>query len=267
MSQAPLERGVRNNNALHMARVVARIVGGVPVDNEHPDCCLVGQSFPNGTEGWFCTGVLVHPRIVLTAGHCHTPPRTRANTVALGADDQNRLGQAEILAVRRAAVHPVYRQTSLHSDLTVLVLRRDATTAPVPIATSDELNTATQTLLVGFGNDDVNSTRGFGRKRKVEVNITSIRRAASDDLDAAEVGLGYESDVEFVAGGEGFDSCNGDSGGPAYIMVNGQKKLAGLTSRGTDTATRACGDGGIYTRVDKHMDFVVDVARQAGITL
>src|SRR6185436_16256848 len=52
ISQAPLERGLRNTNAVHMAKVIARIVGGVKVDNEHPDCCLIGHAFSNGTRGW-----------------------------------------------------------------------------------------------------------------------------------------------------------------------------------------------------------------------
>jgi secreted trypsin-like serine protease len=267
VAEAPLERAARNRNALNMAKVMARIVGGVPVDNEHPDCCLIGQTFPNGTTGWFCTGVLIHPRVVLTAGHCHVPPELRVNTVALGADDQNRLGNAEVLSVRRVVVHPVFRQTDLHSDMAVLILRREASTEPVPIATSAEIHAAAETLLVGFGNDDFNSTRGFGRKRKVEVDMVAVRRTPGDDLDAQENRFGFESDLEFVAGGEGFDSCNGDSGGPAYISVEGRKKLAGLTSRPTADATRLCGDGGIYTRVDQHMDFVADVARRAGIDL
>jgi secreted trypsin-like serine protease len=187
--------------------------------------------------------------------------------VALRADDQNQLANSEILSVRRAAVHPLYRQTRLFGDMTVLILRKDAQTAPVPVASTSELNEARETLLVGFGNDDIHSTRGFGRKRKVEVDITAIRRAAEQDLDNDEARLGFESDLEFVAGGEGFDSCNGDSGGPAYISIDGVKKLAGLTSRATETATHPCGDGGIYTRVDKQMDFVADVAKTAGISL
>lgn len=267
VSEAPLERGVRNNSALEMARVMARIVGGVKVDNEHPDCCLIGQSFSNGARGWFCTGVLIHPRVVLTAGHCHVPPSTLINTVALQADDQNKLQNSEIISVRRTVVHPLYQQTQLNGDISVLILRKDAKTTPVPVASSDEMAASKTTLLVGFGNSDIHSTTGFGRKRKVSVNITHLRRAATDNLDESEAELGFESDLEFVAGGEGFDSCNGDSGGPAYIIVDGVKKLAGLTSRATETAVNPCGDGGIYTRVDKHLDFVADVAKKAGIKL
>lgn len=267
INEAPLARAVRNEHALHMAKVLTRIVGGVEVNSEHPDCCLIGESFPNGASGWFCTGVLIHPRIVLTAGHCQAPPDINITTVALGADDQNRLGQAEIIPVYRKVVHPLYRQTQLHGDMTVVILRRDSSVTPVPVATTAELQAAEETLLVGFGNSDVHSTKGFGRKRKVEVDITHIRRSAGDHMEEVEESLGFDADIEFVAGGEGYDSCNGDSGGPAYVTVLGRKKLAGLTSRATETATNPCGDGGIYTRVDQYMEFIAQVAKDAGITL
>ena len=267
VSEAPLERGLRNRRAVEMAVVLARITGGVEVNDEHPDCCLIGQSFANHTLGWFCSGALIHPRIVVTAGHCHQPPETTINTVALGADDQNKLGGAEIVSVKRAVVHPLYTQTRQFGDMTVLILRTDAKTTPVAVASSEEVGAATKTLLVGFGNDDLASTKGFGRKRKVEVDITAVRRKPTDDFDTLETQLGFESDLEFVAGGEGFDSCNGDSGGPAYIMVDGVKKLAGLTSRATETATHPCGDGGIYTRVDRQLEFITETAKKAGINL
>lgn len=272
MSQAGLERSARTNNAIDMAGLLARIVGGVPVaQGGYPECCLIGEKFTNGSISWFCTGVLVHPRIVLTAAHCHQPndPRfpSKANVVALNCEDKDRLGAAEIVSARRTRVHPKYPSLNPLHDIAVLVLRKNANVAPVGIASTDEINASTRTTLVGFGNSDVNATRGFGLKREVEVNITDIRRTAADDLDAAEDRLDFESDLEFVAGGNGFDSCNGDSGGPAYMMVGGVRKLAGLTSRATRTATNPCGDGGIYTRVDKNMDFVRDVANQAGITL
>jgi endonuclease G len=86
-------------------------------------------------------------------------------------------------------------------------------------------------------------------------------------LDKFEKKYGFESDYEFVAGGEGYDSCNGDSGGPAYIIVDGQRKVAGLTSRGIKSTFRPCGDGGIYTRPDAHKDFLDQIAYKFSINI
>jgi endonuclease G len=267
MSQAGLERAARTSNAHNLADRLARILGGTPVPKgKYPECCLIGQRFPNRSMQWFCTGVLIHPRIVLSAAHCHQPPGSVANVVALNCENEDQLGDAEIISARRTVVHPSYASSGLH-DISVLILRKDATVKPVQIASTDEISAATRTTLVGFGNDDVLSTRGFGIKREVEVDITHIRRTAADNLDDAEELLGFESDLEFVAGGNGYDSCNGDSGGPAYIRVGEERKVAGLTSRGTLTATQPCGEGGIYTRVDKNLDFIQNVAKQSGISL
>jgi len=264
MSQSNEESPATAQNAMAMAAEAFRIVGGVTT-TDFPECCLVGRKNSNGTLGWFCSGALIHPRIAVTAGHCFIPSN-RANIIALKASDQNHLQNAELCNISRLAQHPRYQQTHEFSDITVLILRTAARTAPVQVASTAELAAATETTLVGFGNDDVNSTRGFGVKRMVKVPITAIRRSPADNLDQQEQDLGFESDLEFVAGAPGHDTCNGDSGGPAYIFAGTAKRLAGLTSRATDQAEHPCGDGGIYTRVDMHLDFIRQVAHDAGIT-
>jgi endonuclease G len=137
----------------------------------------------------------------------------------------------------------------------VLILQNDAPVPHVPIATTADFNAAQITTLVGFGRSEV----GSGVKREVNVNIDR-----PTDINEAETRLRFESDLEFIAGGRGFDSCNGDSGGPAYISSSNGRRVVGLTSRGFPPRG-TCGEGGIYTRVDVHSDFIKQVAQESGI--
>jgi len=259
---------MRAQRAAQSRKVLTRITGGVEVpEGKYPDCALVGHRNRNGSVDWFCTGALIHPRVVLTAGHCMDPGGGIVpNIVALSCVDMTRLSHAELVSAKTCVRHPAYG-SSIGNDISVIVLRKDAVTPAVKRATAHELGAAAETTLVGFGNSDFKSTRGFGRKREVSVDIHFLRRAAGDDLDDAEHELGFESDLEYTAGGEGFDSCNGDSGGPSYIDVGSHYQLAGLTSRALDTAQDPCGDGGIYTRVDVHARFISEVGARHDIAL
>lgn len=266
MAQSMQGRGERSAETERALRELQRIVGGREVDEgEFAECCLIGRRVTGGVR-WNCTGVLVHPRIVLTAAHCHRSVASRTNVVvALDAINQNALGNAELRRARRTVIHPLWNEFA--NDIAVIVLQDAAVTPPVPIATTAELSAAQRTRLVGFGRNDVFNTVGFGVKREVEVRITHLRRSQHDDLDEAEMELGFESDLEFTAGGGGFDSCNGDSGGPAYILADGGRKVAGLTSRPFSDFTNPCGEGGIYTRIDANMGFVRQVAEANGVDL
>lgn len=243
------------SSGLSAAELLIRIVGGKKVQQgAYPECCLVGKRNNNGTQEWFCTGVLIHPRIVVTAAHCYDP--SYSYVVALNTVNQNSLSDAEIITAKKAIPHAGYQQTRKFYDISVLVLSKSAVTAPVAVASTSEINRARATTLVGFGNEDVYSTIGFGVKREVTVDIISIRTSPNENMDTEESQFDYESDLEFVAGGNGYDSCNGDSGGPAYIMIGGTRKLAGLTSRATAGAINPCGEGGIYSRIDVHDTFI-----------
>lgn len=212
------------------------IVGGTPT-SQFPDCCAVGDEVD-----YFCSGTLIAPNVVVTAEHCTNPKR-----VFLKGRDVSKPESGETINVKKSFSHP-------EVDLQVLVLEQDSTVKPRHIAQSAEVQ-GTQVTLVGFGTVDFDGTKGFGQKRRVTVPISSIDCGSAED--AAE--FGCQIGKEMVAGHRGLlrDSCRGDSGGPAYIRTPlGGLALAGVTSRGIRNTEKVCGDGGIYVRVDKFIDWI-----------
>lgn len=233
-------------NARELARrgfVGTRIVGGQAVrSQEYPDCVAVGCD-----NAWRCTGTLISPRAVVTAGHC----AECATRVFFGADVSRR---GTVVRVAERVRHPRYHQ-GRHNDLMVLVLQKEAAVPPRRLASARQVESTRDARVVGFGNTNQAGTLGYGRKRLVDVPIASPacrgRIRGRDDA----VSYGCDRGYELVAGKPLLerDTCSGDSGGPLYVAAKkGEWLLGGVTSRATDSALHECGDGGIYARIDRY---------------
>lgn len=202
-----------------------------------------------------CTGTLVAPTVVITAGHC----------VAGGAPDAVLVGASKLSQPAEGETIPVMKATEyLNSqntiDAGVLVLSRAATKAePRPIATGwakFDIQNGVQVQLVGFGTID----------RDANVSTDSLMEATTTitDYNCSKDGVGCNMlarpDGEFGAGGMGIDTCPGDSGGPVYLTTGYGTFVMGITSRGYDTNNYPCSEGGIYERPDKIVDWIEQTA-------
>jgi secreted trypsin-like serine protease len=209
------------------------VVGGSSVPaGAYPDVALVVAPMA------LCTGTLIAPDVVLTAGHCiETDPKE----VLIGSVDYTSAA-GEVIAVKKATAYPSWES---QFDVGVLVLEHASKAKPRPIAsacTAKDLEVGASVKLVGFG---LTSASGTGDNTKLnQADLTVIDPSCADDASCAAA---VAPNAEFIAGGGGKDSCFGDSGGPIYI----DDALIGVVSRGIGTSAKPCGGGGVYVRADR----------------
>lgn len=222
------------------------VIGGKTVDpGAWPDVVAV-----IGTEG-ACSGTLIAPDVVLTAGHCVDiqPKVVIANTVdyATAAGDR--------IPVKWARAYPNWEH---RYDVAVLMLDHVARPKPRAIATAclanEYLGARKPVQVIGFGLTSPSGTDDNTSLRLAEIPILDPRCASDPSCELSVVPNG-----EFTAGGRGTDSCFGDSGGPAMLTTRHGAALVGVVSRGLALPGAPCGNGGVYVRADKVVSWIQSV--------
>lgn len=196
-------------------------------DDGFGDVVLVG-----GTEAYWCSGVLIDKTHVLTARHC-------AHATRVG------LGHVASTAVPARVTH---RRMHPTLDIAVLTLASSVIAETHARRTHLDAEPPLGTIRVmGFGVRDHLRLTGFGTKRQIDVAVDgwgcTIARAHATGCRS--------SDELFVRGGQGNDTCLGDSGGPVFERADGTWRLLAITSRGARPRKVICGEGGIYVRIDR----------------
>src|SRR3954453_16715869 len=204
-----------------------------------------------------CTGTLVAPTFIVTAGHCSslTPG---AASVPLGQPGQlvtvsvgsNKPGQGQHPAVKRTIVNTNYNILNGDSyDVSLLELATPVSLPTVQVAGASETGlgaagragrTAT---IAGFG---VPSEGGNAPSvmQEAQVPITTDAYASN------AYGSSFDPKTMLAAGFPqgGVDTCQGDSGGPLLVPDGaGSFRLAGDTSWGEGCAQP--GKPGVYGRI------------------
>jgi len=194
-----------------------------------------------------CTGTLVAPDLVLSAGHCGQG----IDSVHLGSSNLVN-DPGEVFAVVESWVHPDFYATL---DVALYRLEAEASTEPVPLLRDclvDHLVDDAEAWIVGYGATDTYASERPLALHEAQVPIV--------DADCDNLGRGCNSEVspggELIAGGEGVDSCSGDSGGPLFLDTPDGVLLTGITSRAAVPVRVPCGDGGIYARADAVADWI-----------
>jgi secreted trypsin-like serine protease len=270
-----------------------KTVGGSPTTKDlWPGFVAVGAESPDKASAeYFCGGVLVDARTVITAAHCLNAatqdPASKAWSLKRAAstswplvvlanqDDLSKDGPSVVALVVDGGVYSEgdkrYSSDTMDrqfNDIAYLKLDRDV--AGPYVRLSGSLNTDPQVqghLLwaAGFGKtDQAEGMKAFQSRRGLNMTSAPAQKLSDvilqfkpQNLCARGNGATISDTMHICAGWDegGHDTCQGDSGGPLVALdSDGCPVVIGLTSFGKD-----CGAPqayGVYTRVSQYRDWI-----------
>jgi secreted trypsin-like serine protease len=213
-------------------------------------------------QSFLCTGTLVAPKWIVTAGHCSS--LTSEYGTPIGQPGQlievslgTNKAQTDLIPGQGPGVHPKVAAVHVNPnynfllngsgyDVSLLELATPVSLSSVKVAGRGEESlwkAGTMATIAGFGTTSEGGSLP-ARLQEAQVPITT------DAYAAGAYPSSFESKTQIVAGYPqgGVDTCQGDSGGPLLVpAAGGALRLAGDTSYGDGCARP--GKPGIYGRV------------------
>ena len=253
-----------------------RVVSGTPVNAvDHPGVVgirLTYIGFEDGALHWYsgvCTGTVLSPTRVLTAGHCAVDLAHGHLEVIAGRNDLSDDTSGFVARVKGAWTHPGYNYERLLTDpsavpvddITVLTLRDPLPAAYVPVTLAaqgaPDPAAGTPATVVGYGvTDEDRSDSGILRAGTVAVaaDITCS--------SVAQHGKRFDSNRMMCAGSPPVDHCLGDSGGPLFTGAANARVQVGMA----DWSDWDCGGArlGVYEALNHYSALVRQQVTQAG---
>ncbi len=223
------------------------IINGVP--DTDPDHRAVVAVYRNSRWWSFCSGTMIAPNVVLTAAHCYHRLFKDDYEILFGANAQE--------AVRRKVthiwVHPDYDPAFFgHADLSLMRFEGSVPDGiqPIPhLPSALALTKADEGRPLEFSGFGVTETGQFTTKLTVTASLDYV---CAEDLDCAGLGIGSRAGQICYDEREVGGPCSGDSGGPAFIIRDGQEYVVGVTSWGDSSCVRF----GCSVKVDAFQDWI-----------
>ena len=244
--------------ALAPVEETSKILGGVQAaPGAWPwIAALLYANDSNVFSAQFCSGVLIDKSWVLTAAHCVQGMSAQGIQVAVGAWDLTAFTGSRT-PVRSIRIHPQFSSTSLYNDIALVELSVPSSIQPITLFSGESVDNTPPSLLgklvtvLGWGLADSATTLYFPKILR-QVNLPVVADRYCNGSSSYPIIPG-----QFCAGYyyEGKDACEGDSGSPAVVQVDGRWVHAGIVSAGFPCQWYY-GYYGKYTRTSAYLAFI-----------
>ena len=210
-----------------------------------------------------CSGSVIAPTKVLTAGHCVAGFNLANFQVIIGRPILRDTSIGQSIGVTSGRIHPDFEQTGLH-DVAVLNLASPTSVTPVALATPAQnsalAGTGAQLAVAGYGATNPFGTHLSGFLKTTFEQVRSDNRclkAYTSDLFAPEsmlctLGARRKHPGRFKIH---TSACSGDSGGPLVALTPGGPIEVGTVSFGGALCGLPAAPS-VYSRVSTSLDFI-----------
>ena len=205
----------------------ARAIVGTARDGA-PFADRIVMVLTRGGEGSsFCSGIVLAPRIVLTAAHCL---RAAADMVVHYHDEN---GQPVLVVVAATAAHPMYRADAIKRRVVSIDVGLVETATPLPASFRAAALAEGDAPAVG----EAITVAGYGIGREgVAKSGGTLRAAALRVREPASNILLWAADPDESGAG----ACSGDSGAPIFAADG--KTVAAIVAWTSGPKGHKCGD-------------------------